>query len=346
MPQVPTPTADTSVPQAAGLAGALAPVRFSTSDVPEADRMAFALEFYGPVLVGLELAPDPDDPFSISACFLQLPGAMVAQGHASALVSTRTTALLADGVDDLIICRPARAYRVTTPQGHSLEIGAGQTGVWSLGQRSSALLQPDTAFRSVQISRSLLRAMVPNVDDIDMVHIAPGDPMLDLMFAYADLVAEHPIGSEEGGRIVAAHIADLAALALKGAAGLREGLGRSSVRAARLAAAKTAIQAALHRPELSAATIGAQLGISARYVQLLFEENGETFSAYVTRLRMEWLRRMLGDPRQTHRRISDLAFEAGFRDLSTFNRQFRRHFGEAPSATRRQRAPWSAIRAE
>lgn len=324
---------------AAAQASVLAPVRFNTADVPEAERMAFVREFYGPVLTGLDLAPAPDDPFRISVSFLELPGAWVAQGTASAMVSTRTTALLSDGIDDLTICRAERAYRVTTPDGREMNVGAGETGVWNLGQRSSSIIQPDTLFRSVQISRPLLRALVPNLDDLDMVRFAPGDPVLDLMFGYAELVERQHIGSEEGGRLVAGQLAELAALALKREAPRRETSGRSSVKAARLAAAKAATRAALHHPDLSAATIGTQLGISARYVQLLFEEDGETFSAHVTRLRMEWLRRMIEDPRHAHRRIADLAFEAGFRDLSTFNRQFRRHFGEAPSAARRRSPP-------
>ena len=301
--------------------------------------MAFVREFYGPVLTGLDLAPAPDDPFRISVSFLELPGAMVARGHGSAMVSTRTAALLSDGVDDITICRSERAYRVSTPDGREMEVGAGETGVWNLGQRSSADIQSDTRFRTVQLSRGLLRALVPNVDDLDMLRFAPSDAALDLMFGYAELVERERFESLESARLVARQIAELAALAFKRSAPPREAPARSAVKAARLAAAKAATLAALHRPDLSAATISTQLGISARYVQVLFEEGGETFSAYVARLRMEWLRRMLDDPRHAHRRISDLAFEAGFRDLSTFNRQFRRHFGEAPSAARRREVP-------
>ncbi|MFG1203594.1 helix-turn-helix transcriptional regulator [Xanthobacter aminoxidans] len=301
--------------------------------------MAFVREFYGPILTGLDLVPDPDDPFRMAASFLDLPGVTVRQVHASALVSTRTAELLSDGIDDLTICRAERAYRVATPDGRAIEVHRGETGVWNLGQRSSAFTQSDTRFRIVQVSRALLRALVPNLDDLDMLRFAPGDAALDLMFGYADLVERQSIGSQEDGRVIAGQLAELAALVLRREAGLRDAAGRNSIRAARLAAAKAATHAALHRPDLSATTIGTQLGISARYVQVLFEEGGETFSAHVTRLRMEWLRRMLDDPRHAHRRISDLAFEAGFRDLSTFNRQFRRHFGEAPSAARRREVP-------
>ncbi|MEP9351969.1 helix-turn-helix transcriptional regulator [Xanthobacter sp. KR7-65] len=312
---------------------------FNTADVPEAERMAFVRDYYGPILTGLELAPVPDNPFGIAASFLQLPGAMVAHGHSGAMVSQRTNALLSDGIDDFCICRPAKAYRVDTPAGRTLEVGAGETGIWTLGQRSATHVQPDTKFRTVQLSRALLRSLVPNVDDINLTRLPAGNPMLDLMFSYADLVAEQPAISSVTGIVLAGQLAQLAALAINGEADKNGAPARTSVRAARLAAAKAATQAALHQPGLSTTAIAARLGISPRYVQILFEEDGETFSSYVTRLRMEWLRRMLEDPLHAHRRISDLAFEAGFRDLSTFNRQFRRYFGKAPSAARRREVP-------
>ena len=44
--------------------------------------------------------------------------------------------------------------------------------------------------------------------------------------------------------------------------------------------------------------------------------------------------RMLTDPRYVARSISAIAFEAGFGDLSYFNRTFRRRYGATPSDVR------------
>jgi AraC-like DNA-binding protein len=43
---------------------------------------------------------------------------------------------------------------------------------------------------------------------------------------------------------------------------------------------------------------------------------------------------LLRDPRLRHRKVADIAAEAGFNDLSYFNRAFRRHFGATPSDIR------------
>lgn len=44
--------------------------------------------------------------------------------------------------------------------------------------------------------------------------------------------------------------------------------------------------------------------------------------------------RMLTDPRCSCDKISTIALDAGFGDLSYFNRVFRRHFGDTPSDVR------------
>jgi AraC-like DNA-binding protein len=43
---------------------------------------------------------------------------------------------------------------------------------------------------------------------------------------------------------------------------------------------------------------------------------------------------MLTDPRHADLTIGAIAYTAGFGDLSTFNREFRRHFGATPSDVR------------
>jgi AraC-like DNA-binding protein len=42
----------------------------------------------------------------------------------------------------------------------------------------------------------------------------------------------------------------------------------------------------------------------------------------------------LTDPRRASQKISTISLDAGFGDLSYFNRAFRRHYGVAPSELR------------
>ena len=79
--------------------------------------------------------------------------------------------------------------------------------------------------------------------------------------------------------------------------------------------------------------LAARQGISPRYVQLLFDAEGTTFTAYVLDQRLARVHKMLRDPHYASWTISAVAYEAGFGDISHFNRSFRRRYSASPSAT-------------
>ena len=108
----------------------------------------------------------------------------------------------------------------------------------------------------------------------------------------------------------------------------------AGVPAARLRAAKAFVTQQLGHRDLSAATVAAHLGVTPRYVHMLFETETRSFSEFVLAQRLALARRMLTDPRWIGRPISAIAFDAGFANLSHFNRTFRRRFGATPSEIR------------
>ena len=129
-------------------------------------------------------------------------------------------------------------------------------------------------------------------------------------------------------------IYDLAALtmgATREAAEIAKGRG---LRVARMSAMKVDITEKLASPNLSVEEVAKRQGVSSRYVQMLFEQEGTTFSQYVISQRLLRAHRMLTDPRFADRSITSLAFDAGFGDLSYFNRAFRKCYGGTPSEIR------------
>ena len=98
---------------------------------------------------------------------------------------------------------------------------------------------------------------------------------------------------------------------------------------------KDDIAAHLADPALSPAQIAQRQRTTPRYLHKLFEHEGTTLSRYVLGLRLVQVQRALTDPLRAGTTISELAYAAGFGDLSTFNREFRRRFGATPSDVRR-----------
>jgi len=90
------------------------------------------------------------------------------------------------------------------------------------------------------------------------------------------------------------------------------------------------IEAHLCDPALDTRRIADRLGVSSRYVQLLFAELATTPSAYIQRRRLERAAGRLDGP-GGDMTITQVAFDVGFNDLSGFCRAFRRRFGMSPS---------------
>lgn len=94
-------------------------------------------------------------------------------------------------------------------------------------------------------------------------------------------------------------------------------------------------RANLGDPELNPRAVAAHFGISLRTLHLRFEQTGTSFGRWLLEGRLQACRLALSDPAQHGRTISDIAYAAGFGDLSHFSKAFRARFGEAPRDVRR-----------
>lgn len=113
------------------------------------------------------------------------------------------------------------------------------------------------------------------------------------------------------------------------AAGTAAGEHAATLRAARLQQAQRYVARHLTDPGLSPARCAQDLGISVRSLHLAFEPSGETFAAYVQRLRLEHCHAALTAP-GTRRPVADIAFGYGFSSLASFYRAFSAAYGAPP----------------
>jgi transcriptional regulator GlxA family with amidase domain len=109
----------------------------------------------------------------------------------------------------------------------------------------------------------------------------------------------------------------------------------SPVAAARLAQALNLIATRFADPDLNVFAIAKAQSVSRRYIQRLFKATGRSFTDHVKELRLQFAFQACRDPDNSHRTIVDIALEAGFSDVSYFNKQFRARFGDTPSAVRK-----------
>ncbi|AYD03708.1 AraC family transcriptional regulator (plasmid) [Neorhizobium sp. NCHU2750] len=95
-----------------------------------------------------------------------------------------------------------------------------------------------------------------------------------------------------------------------------------------------AIEKRLHDPDLSSAKVARVEGISERYLQKLFEQNGESFTHYLRERRLQRARTALVTSAEIRLPVADVAYSCGFSDAANFNRVFKERFGLPPGAFR------------
>ncbi|MGW4205719.1 AraC-like ligand-binding domain-containing protein [Streptomyces sp. NPDC004726] len=94
----------------------------------------------------------------------------------------------------------------------------------------------------------------------------------------------------------------------------------------------------LANPSLTPDYIAAVHQVSRRSLYTLFEEDGQTVSAWIRHERLERCRRDLADPRLAERSIHAIAARWGLPNKAHFSRVFRSVYGEPPRAYRRRAA--------
>ena len=186
-------------------------------------------------------------------------------------------------------------------------------------------------FTNVHLPMATLKAMVTDVDDMAGCELAPGGA-LSLAMDYSDLLLRHPGAVDEAGMAIASHLTDLVALGLGARGDLAASAQRGGLRAVRLKAVLMILEKRFTEPDFSAQKLAAAAGLSERYVNELLFDAGASFTMRLTELRLRKAADLL--LHLGSRRISDVAFDCGFNDLSYFNRCFRRRFGLTPSAAR------------
>jgi transcriptional regulator GlxA family with amidase domain len=175
------------------------------------------------------------------------------------------------------------------------------------------------------------------VDDCYWRRIPSATPALRLLTDYVKVAQDgQGIASPALQHLVVAHIYDLMAVAIGATRDAAEVARGRGLRAARLQAVKKYIAENLDRADLSVAALAARHGCTPRFIQRLFEAEGMTFTEYVVAQRLARAHRMLMDPRRAGEKISTVALDAGFADLSYFNRAFRQLYGDTPSGVRMQ----------
>lgn len=305
--------------------------RFSTNDVPAELRKSYMQEVYGAV-AGIDVSPLSEDiPLEGQSTLLSLPGIVVAKTAIGPCKAGRTRQQTADGDDDVVICLALQGG-MTWSWRDERQLSAGQSYLGANNIPGFRIFSAPTTLIDVVIPRKLATSMIVDAESPRLFY---NTPEMRLLASYTNAVIQEADElPAQSAQVVANHLRDLAALAVgarRDEAEIAQGRG---VRAARLQAIRNDVMANLLNPALSAGWIAGRHQISERYLRELFADEGMRFTDFVLEKRLAYAFSLLTRVELSKSNVSNIAYEAGFSDLSWFNRTFRRRFGITPTEAR------------
>jgi AraC-like DNA-binding protein len=306
--------------------------RFSINDIPASKRANAVCELRERGILPIE--PLPDSNLRLDITKWTLPGVGILSGMLCGLRQDGTPQSAGAG-DHLFFGVNLAGRSPAIQHGRELAFGDGDAVLFSCAERTFSIPRPTpVCFVGLRVPRKQLAAMVTDLDD-QVMRVTPGaTDALRLLTSYLrTMLNEQALASPDISRVVSSHLLDLIALSL-GATRDSAIAAQAGVRAARLQSIKSDIVANLANGSLTVADVAARQRVTPRYVHKLFEDEGTTFTQFILRQRLDRAYRMLRDQRFAMHSITSIAFDAGFGDLSYFNRTFRRRYNATPSDIR------------
>ena len=240
------------------------------------------------------------------------------------------------GDDVVLSCVHVAGRSYVRQHDRLIELAPG-TGVLSEARSPYERVTPSqTRCMNLCFSRELLPLRTAEITEACARSMEPAAPAMQMLSGYLDRlfdVADDLTGQQrlDAGRAAI----DLLVMALRDVApSVPGGEGSAGVL---LDMMRVHIRERLADPNLGIAELARRHHVSVSHVHTLFERIGTTPGAYLREQRLLAAKAMLSDPRYARLGMSSIAAAVGFRDLTTFERAFRRQHGTTPASWRRER---------
>ena len=316
-------------PTAASSAG----LRLSTGDLASTSAIEAWRSHFGHTICQTDIDPLPGEAFRSDVVLRALPGLGVASGECSGARYWRPSSLIVD--DDLIFVVNHRGVDFVDTMGRQTEVRAGEAVLVTTGATGGIINKGGARFTTIRAPRNAIESALPDLHAAMVKAISADNRALRLLLNYISVLEDDDVfGDEAFQSRVVRNVHDLIVLALGPTRDAMQTSRHRGAAAARLRAIKADIRDRIFDGIIQPDKLAGRHGITPRYLQMLFEQDGATLSEFVLMERLTAAHRLLRDPSRDHEKIVDIAFSVGFGDVSYFNRVFRRRFGKTPSELR------------
>ena len=306
--------------------------RFSTASFRPHERVDAWREVFGRALLRIDIAPQSAENFHANAVVSSSSSFGLLHASTSAAKQSNSRSLIAS--DDICFGSVTTSRWGASQLGRSVDLRPGDGLLMSNGDVGALTFPSECRYFVFCIPRAAIAPLVPDINAAFARQVPAASPELRMLVRYLELArGEHVISTPALAAAYVTHVCDLLALAVGATRDAAELATSRGVYAARLQAMKEDIEKNLNRHDLSVRSIARQHRVSVRYVQMLFEESGRTFTQFVMEQRLAATYAALTAP--PHIPINTIAYDHGFSDLSYFNRAFHRRYGCTPGDVRK-----------
>ncbi len=295
-------------------------------------------DLIGRRLLNLDFRPLSDEPFRATMqSILDEPGLRVTRSTMTPGLTFRDAELVKDGTDAFALVISLGSTIAVAHQSREVSIRPGEATLLRVSEPGTLGCPKSFGYASVLISPLELASCGPDLDLLIAEPWPRSSGALRLLKTYLGSLQKSRAALSPKVRSAARrHVLELAKLAAAERLSTSIEADPETAQAARFAMALDDIAARFQDPSLTVASIAHAQEISPRYLQRILKDAGVRFTEHLNELRLMKAFERLADLRFASWRIAAVALDAGFSDVSHFNRLFR-VFGETPRAVRGKR---------
>jgi AraC-like DNA-binding protein len=194
--------------------------------------------------------------------------------------------------------------------------------------------RPMSAYASVMLEQSALAEQCPRWRQFALHPIAADNGLAAVVRSHVAMVAEQAANIDTAAASSMAPVTIGLVAALLNSLDSQVTTEPTNLPAYHRKRIKEFVLNNLCNPLLDVDMVANGVGLSARYIHQLFEDEPTSLMQWIITKRLLHCRGLLVDQKRRHWKISQIAYDAGFNDLAHFSRSFRKHFDISPSQAR------------
>lgn len=304
----------------------------STESIPARERFDYWHEIVCRNLVDLDYRMVGEGQFDASFHCTPINGLDLCRIKASPHVAQRSTEGISRADNSMLVFNFVLSGSLIAEQdGRSAHLKIGDGALCDATRPYKLSSHEAFELACIRVPREQCVGRIPHLNRLSACNLSERGEIAPMVFGYVShLIDRAPnLTSRAAGLKISQNFKDLLLAML---AELADSLPPplTEYRSLALMRIKEMVERNVHDPDLTPATVAAELKLSARYINQLLEAEGTSLSRYIWSRRLDRCAEQLRDPALRARGVSQIAMDNGFNDLSHFSKAFRLKFGLAP----------------